>query len=60
MSMKSTGFVRKVDGLGRIVLPAEIREELGVWEKDGVEFFWYGGHLVLEKYEPAAGRSPRS
>ena len=60
MSMKSTGFVRKVDGLGRIVLPAEIREELGVREKDGVEFYWYGGPLVFVKYEPAAGRSPRS
>lgn len=51
--MKATGMVRKVDALGRIVLPAEIREKLGVREKDSMEFFWSDDHLVLEKHEPA-------
>ena len=51
--MKTMGIARKVDALGRVVLPAEIRERLDVREKDSIEFFWYDNHLVLEKHEPA-------
>ena len=44
--MKSTGIVRKVDELGRIVLPIELRRTLDINEKDG-------SHIILKKYEPA-------
>ena len=53
MDRKAAGMVRRVDELGRVVLPAEIRKELGVRENDSVEFFWCGGRLVLKKHEPA-------
>ncbi len=51
--MQTTGTVREIDELGRIVLPAEIREKLGVRKRDSVEFFWRDGHLVLGRHEPA-------
>lgn len=51
--MKATGIVRKVDAVGRIVLPAEIRERLNIGGKDSIEFLWCDNHLVLEKHEPA-------
>lgn len=51
--MKSTGIVRKVDELGRIVLPMELRVKLGVDAKDGVEFYWEDNFLCLKKHEPA-------
>ena len=49
--MKSTGIVRKVDELGRIVLPIEMRRTLGIGEKDSLEIFIDG--VVLKKYSPA-------
>ena len=51
--MRSTGIVRKVDELGRIVLPIELRRTLGIAEKDGMELFVDRDHIVLRKYEPA-------
>ena len=51
--MKSTGIVRKVDELGRIVLPIEIRKVLGIREKDAIEIFTDSNRIVLQKYEPA-------
>lgn len=51
--MKSTGMVRKVDELGRIVLPIEIRKMLDINEKDAVEIFTDGDRIVLQKYQPA-------
>ncbi|MBE6556162.1 MAG: AbrB/MazE/SpoVT family DNA-binding domain-containing protein [Ruminococcaceae bacterium] len=51
--MKSTGMVRKLDDLGRIVLPKEIRNTLGINEKDPVEIFMDGDRIVLQKYHPA-------
>ncbi len=51
--MKSTGVVRKVDELGRIVLPIEIRKTLDIKQKDAIEIFTDGDHIVLRKYEPA-------
>lgn len=50
--MKSTGIVRKVDELGRIVLPVELRRTLGISEKDQLEIFVDGSSIVLRKYCP--------
>lgn len=50
--MKSIGIVRKVDELGRIVLPIETRRRLGLNSKDGVEIFVEKDRVVLKKYEP--------
>ena len=51
--MKSTGIVRKVDELGRIVLPIELRRTLDIGEKDALEIFTEGASIILKKYEPA-------
>ena len=51
--MKSTGIVRKVDELGRIVLPIELRRTLNINEKDSLEIFVVNDRIVLQKYEPA-------
>ncbi|WP_312694481.1 AbrB/MazE/SpoVT family DNA-binding domain-containing protein [Caproiciproducens sp.] len=52
--MKSTGIVRKVDELGRIVLPKELRITLNINEKDPLEIFVdEDGRIILKKYEPA-------
>lgn len=51
--MKSTGIVRKVDELGRIVLPIELRRTLDINEKDSLEIYVDGNHIILKKYEPA-------
>ena len=51
--MKSTGIVRKVDELGRIVLPIELRRNMNIAVKDALEIFVDGETIVLKKYEPA-------
>lgn len=51
--MKSTGIVRKVDELGRIVLPIELRRTLGIDIKDSLEISVNGQQIILSKYEPA-------
>ena len=51
--MKSTGIVRKVDEVGRIVLPIELRRTLGIEEKDRIEIFVDGESIILRKYQPA-------
>lgn len=51
--MKSTGVVRKVDELGRIVLPKELRTILGINEKDSIEIFTDEDKIILQKYQPA-------
>ena len=51
--MKSTGIVRKVDELGRIVLPIEIRKTMGIAEKDAIEIFTDNDRIILQKYQPA-------
>ena len=51
--MKPTGIVRKVDELGRIVLPIELRRTLGIEEKDRIEIFVDGESIILRKYQPA-------
>ncbi len=51
--MKSTGIVRKVDELGRIVLPVELRRTLDIAEKDALEIYVDGASIVLKKYRPS-------
>ena len=51
--MKSTGIIRKVDDLGRIVLPIELRRTLDIAERDELEIFMENGRIVLQKYEPS-------
>lgn len=50
--IKSTGIVRKVDELGRIVIPMELRNKLGIQEKDPLEIFVDGSSIILKKYSP--------
>ena len=51
--MKSTGMVRKVDELGRVVLPIELRRTLDISERDALDIFIDGANIILKKYEPA-------
>lgn len=51
--MKSTGIVRKVDELGRVVIPIELRRNLDIDVKDALEIFVDGEQIVLKKYAPA-------
>ena len=49
--MKSTGIIRKVDDLGRIVLPIELRRILDIAERDELEIYMEGDRIVLQKHE---------
>ena len=51
--MKATGIVRRIDELGRIVLPIELRRTLGIDNGDPVEIFVEEDQVVLKKYMPA-------
>lgn len=51
--MKSTGIVRKVDELGRIVLPIELRRTLDIAEKDELEIYVDGSSIILKKHQSA-------
>lgn len=51
--MRSTGIVRKVDELGRIVLPIELRRTLDIAERDSLEIYVDGSSIMLRKYQPA-------
>lgn len=53
MSMKSTGIVRKIDELGRIVLPKELRNTLKIGHKDAMEIYVEDECIIIKKYEPA-------
>ena len=53
VNMKATGIVRKVDELGRIVLPIELRRTLDIEERDALGIYLDGDKIVLQKYEPA-------
>ena len=50
--MKSVGIVRKVDELGRIVLPVELRRKFGIEIRDAVEIYTDDNSIILRKYEP--------
>ena len=51
--MKATGIVRKVDELGRIVLPIELRRLLDIEEKDALEIYVKDDTIILKKYQPS-------
>ena len=51
--MKSTGIVRKVDELGRIVIPIELRRTLNIAKRDSLEIYVDGEQIILKKYAPA-------
>ena len=51
--MKATGIVRRVDELGRVVLPCELRRVMHIKERDALEVFVDVDKIVLKKYEPA-------
>ena len=50
--MKATGIVRRVDDLGRIVIPKEIRRNLGIHEEDPLEIFLHDDCICFKKYIP--------
>ncbi len=50
--MKATGVIRKIDGLGRIVIPMEIRNKLNVSQNDPLEIHVEGNSILVKKYEP--------
>lgn len=51
--MKSTGIVRSLDDLGRIVLPIEMRRNLNIAERDALEIYIEGSNIILKKHETA-------
>ena len=51
--VKSTGIVRKVDELGRVVIPIELRRTLQIEQKDALEIYVDGEMIILKKYQPA-------
>lgn len=51
--MKSLGIVRKLDQLGRVVIPIELRRTHNIDNEDSLEIFVDGEHIILKKYEPA-------
>ena len=51
--IKSTGIVRKVDELGRIVIPIELRRTLDIGIKDSLEIYVEDDQIILKKYTPA-------
>ncbi|WP_027085435.1 AbrB/MazE/SpoVT family DNA-binding domain-containing protein [Cohnella panacarvi] len=50
--MKATGIVRKIDGLGRVVIPMEMRKTMDLPEGTALEIFVNGNQIVLRRYEP--------
>ncbi|PTV94439.1 transcriptional pleiotropic regulator of transition state genes [Halanaerobium saccharolyticum] len=52
ITIKSTGIVRKIDDLGRMVIPIELRKTLNISKKDPMEVFVDGNKIILQKYEP--------
>lgn len=51
--MRSVGIVRKVDELGRIVIPKELRDSLKIKEKDSIEIFVENENIILKKFTSA-------
>ncbi len=51
--MKATGIVRKIDDLGRIVLPKELRKTMNIDKKDPMEIYIDEDSVILKKYQPA-------
>lgn len=53
--MRATGIVRRIDDLGRVVIPREIRKQFGVKEGDPLEFFVNDNEIILRKYDTSIG-----
>ena len=51
--MKATGIVRKVDELGRIVVPIELRRSLGIGDRDAVEIYMKDDSIIIKKHQPS-------
>lgn len=51
--MRATGIIRRIDDLGRVVVPKEIRRELGIKEGDALELFMDGKSVIFKKYFPS-------
>ena len=51
--MKATGIVRRIDNLGRVVLPIELRRQMDLEDNASLEIFVDGDAVVLKKYQPA-------
>ncbi len=49
--MKATGIVRRLDDLGRLVIPKEIRKQFRMKEGDSIEFFIDNGHIIIQKHD---------
>ncbi|MBE6911584.1 MAG: AbrB/MazE/SpoVT family DNA-binding domain-containing protein [Ruminococcaceae bacterium] len=49
--MKSTGIIRKIDDLGRVVLPMELRKKMGIDQRDPIEIYVDGDAIILKKHE---------
>jgi len=50
--MKSTGVIRNIDDLGRMVIPIELRKTMNIDEKDSMEIFIENDKIILRKYQP--------
>lgn len=53
--MKTTGMSRRIDNTGRIVIPREIRKQLGIRSGDQIEIFTHDNEIILRKYDVAIG-----
>ena len=51
--MKATGIVRRIDDLGRVVIPKEIRRTMRIREGDPLEIFLHEGGVLFKKYAPS-------
>ena len=58
--MKATGIVRRIDDLGRIVIPKEIRRSFGIKESTPMEYFIDGANIVIRKYTEESNKSSTS
>ncbi len=52
-NMKSTGIIRSIDELGRIVVPKEMRSKMGIGSQDPIEIYVEDDKIILKKYENA-------
>ena len=52
MKMKSTGIVRKMDALGRVTVPKELRDVMGIATQDPMEYYVDGDKIIIKKYSP--------
>lgn len=53
--MRATGIIRRIDDLGRVVIPKEIRKRIGIEEGDPLEIFVNDEEIILRKYEISVG-----